>query len=135
MQRPPNCRQICPLRLSIRPSKGFIPKNLFMPSNAKYSVFTSRQVNSFSYIKDKSLKCQKLGLAKMKIKNCNFCKSINTLKINKINYKNVKMSKCQLISRAWCVCVYACMYAHVCAYACITFQNHWHFWHFASFGT
>ena len=71
-----------------------------MPSNAKYSVFSSRQGILFPHIKDKFLKCQKLGLAKMKIKKCNFCKSINTLKINKINYKNVKMSKCQLISRA-----------------------------------
>ena len=49
---------------------------------------------------DKVLKCQKSGLAKMKIKKCDFCKSINTLKINKINSKNVKMSKCQLFSRA-----------------------------------
>ena len=102
---PPNCRQICPLRLSIRPAKGFIPKNLFVHSNAKYYVSLSINVICFPHIKDKSLDLQKLGLAKMKIKKCNFCKSINTLKINKINSKNVKMSKCQLISRA-CMCVY-----------------------------
>ena len=71
-----------------------------MPANAKYSVFSLRQGNSLSYIKDNVLKCQKLGLAKMKNQKCNFCKSINTLKINKINSKNVKMSKCQLFSRA-----------------------------------
>ena len=71
-----------------------------MPSNAKYTVFLSRQSNFISHIKDNVLKCQKLGLAKMKNQKCNFCKSINTLKINKINSKNVKMSKCQLFSRA-----------------------------------
>ena len=93
--RPPNCRQICPLRLSIHPAKGFIPKNLFVPSNAKYYVFRSVKVICLPHVKDKSLDLQKLGLAKMKIKKCNFCKSINTLKINKINSKNVKISKCQ----------------------------------------
>lgn len=71
-----------------------------MPSNAKYSVFHPANVFCFPHVNDKSLDLQKLGLAKMKIKKYNFCKSINTLKINKINSKNVKMSKCQLFSRA-----------------------------------
>ena len=71
-----------------------------MPSNAKYSAFLSVKVVCLPHVKDKSLDLQKLGLAKMKNQNCNFCKSINTLKINKINYKNVKMSKCQKFSRA-----------------------------------
>ena len=70
-----------------------------MPSNAKYSVFHPVKVIRFPY-QGKSLDLQKLLLAKMKNQKCNFCKSINTLKINKINSKNVKMSKCQLISRA-----------------------------------
>ena len=71
-----------------------------MPANAKYYVFRSVKVICLPHVKDKSLDLQKLGLAKMKNQKCNFCKSINTLKINKINSKNVKMSKCQLISRA-----------------------------------
>ena len=98
--RPPNCRQICQLRLSIHPAKGFIPKSLFVPSNAKYSFFHPVKVIYFPISRIMFLKCQKLGLAKMKNQKCNFCKSINTLKINKINSKNVKMSKCQKFSRA-----------------------------------
>ena len=85
-------------------SKLVLPKDLYLKifscTQTPSIQFLLRQGSLFSHIKDKSLDLQKLGLAKMKINNCNFCKSINTLKINKINSKNVKMSKCQLFSRA-----------------------------------
>lgn len=50
----------------------------------------------------------------MKNQKCNFCKSINTLKINKINPKNVKMSKMSInFSR-----MYVCVYTRVCTRMC-----------------
>ena len=55
---PSNCRQICPLRLSIRTAKGFIPKNLFVPSNAKYSVFLSVKVICFPISRIKVWTCK-----------------------------------------------------------------------------
>ena len=54
--------------------------------------------------------CKNLGLAKMKVRVTNFCKSVKFLYINELSAKNVKMSKMSAKK------TFLHAYAHTCAY-------------------
>ena len=54
--------------------------------------------------------CKNLGLAKMKVRVTNFCKSVKFLYISELSAKNVKMSKMSAKK------TFLHAYAHTCAY-------------------
>ena len=57
--------------------------------------------------------CKNLGLAKIKVRVTNFCKSVKFLYIKELSAKNVKMSKMSVVLKSYtCVCAYIHAYTH-----------------------